>query len=35
MDISMNNGDKLSLKDQEDVEGIYENLVSSIEKWAK
>jgi chromosome segregation ATPase len=35
MDISMNNGDKLSLTDQQDVESIYENLVISIEKWAK
>jgi hypothetical protein len=35
MDISMNNGDKLSLTDQEDVESIYENLVNSIDKWSK
>jgi len=35
IDISMNNGDKLSLTDQQDVESIYENLVISIEKWAK
>jgi hypothetical protein len=34
MDISMNNGDKLSLQDQENIEDMYENLVSSIEKWA-
>jgi hypothetical protein len=34
MDISMNNGDKLSLQDQENIEYMYENLVSSIEKWA-
>jgi hypothetical protein len=35
MDISMNNGDKLSLTDQVDVEDMYNNLVTSIEKWAK
>jgi hypothetical protein len=35
MDISMNNGDKLSLQDQENIEDMYENLVISIEKWAK
>ena len=34
MDISMNNGDKLSLQDQENIEDMYENLVRSIEKWA-
>jgi hypothetical protein len=35
MDITMNNGDKLSLTDQVDVEDMYKNLVTSIEKWAK
>jgi hypothetical protein len=35
MDISMNNGDKLSLQDQENLGDMYENLVISIEKWAK
>jgi hypothetical protein len=34
MDISMNNGDKLSLTESDDIENMYENLVSSIEKWA-